>query len=467
MMPDLSPISGSGCPEFRCARRYTRRELLCAGGLSLFGLGLADLLAADARGDTGRAPRGFARAKSCIVLFMWGGPSQLDTWDPKPDAPAEVRGEFRPIATNVSGIRISEHFPRLAQHADRYAIIRSMTHDDPAHLSSVHHVLTGRHAPKVKSDADPPSRKDSPHIGSMLAQLRPTTQSLPAFVTLPWTVSHPAAPGGMAPGQNAGWLGQAYDPFVVTGDPNSAAFQVAGLSLAPDIPMQRFEARQRLLARLDGSDQGSSNYRACQQEALTLIHSPHAGKAFALAEEPTSVRDRYGRNTHGQSLLLARRLIEAGVRMVQVNWHQDHRFFWDTHGDNFNRLKRDLMPPADQGFAALLEDLAQRGMLHETLVVWVGEFGRKPIITRGNAGREHHPWCYSAVVAGGGIRGGQIYGKSDAMAARPADNPVSPADLAATVYHALGISPALQLHDREGRQVSLTEGSAILPLFAG
>jgi hypothetical protein len=439
--------------------------MLRAGGLSIFGFGLGDLLAGVPSQSDG-ALRSFGRAKACIVLFMWGGPSQLDTWDPKPDAPDEVRGEFRSISTRIAGVRISEHFPRLAQQADKYAIIRSMTHDDPAHLSSVHHILTGRHAPKVKSDADPPSRKDSPHIGSVLAHLGPSTRVLPSFVTVPWLVFHPAAPGGMAPGQNAGWLGQSCDPLVVTGDPNLATFRVAGLSLSPEVTMRRFEARKQLLGQLDDMKSASAGYSTFQQRALSLVTSARAARAFELDHEPLAVRDRYGRNIHGQCLLLARRLIEAGVRLVQVNWHQDHRNFWDTHGDNFKRLKRDLMPPADQGFSALLEDLAQRGMLDETLIVWVGEFGRKPTITRGNAGREHHPWCYSAVLAGGGIRGGQVHGKSDAMAAHPVDDPVSPADLAATVYHALGVSPAMLLEDREGRRLSLTEGSPILPLFA-
>jgi hypothetical protein len=396
---------------------------------------------------------------------MWGGPSQLDTWDPKPDAPAEVRGEFQSIATSVPGLHISEHFPRLAQQAVKYAVIRSMTHDDPAHLSSVHHVLTGRHAPKVKSDADPPSRKDSPHVGSMLAYLRPTKRPLPAFVTMPWMVSHPAAPGGVAPGQNAGWLGQAYDPFVVAMDPGSTRVSVPGLNRSSDVSQVRLEGRTHLLAQLDDRPDLAGNYSVFQQRALTLVRSAKMQEAFALDREPAAVRDRYGRNLHGQCLLLARRLLEAGVRLVEVNWHQDHRFFWDTHGDNFNRLKRDLMPPADRGLAALLEDLSQRGMLEETLVVWVGEFGRKPLITRNNAGREHHPWCYTAVLAGGGIHGGQVYGKSDRMAAYPAENPVSPADLTATIYHALGIPPALLLEDREGRLVRVTEGSPILPLF--
>jgi len=462
-----SVCAGSGCPEFRQSRLWTRREMLHAGGLSVFGLGLPDLLATSStRTVTTVGSQSFGKAKACIVLFMWGGPSQLDTWDLKPAAPAEVRGEFRPIATRVPGIRICEHFPLLAQQADKYAIIRSMTHDDPAHLSSVHHVLTGRHAPKVKSDAEPPSRKDSPHVGSVLTYLRPSQRALPSFVTLPWIVSHPAAPGGIAPGQNAGWLGQTYDPFVVTGNPDSPDFRVAGLSLTPEMNPQRFATRQRLLARLDDLQSASGSYSTFQQRALALICSSRASRAFALDQEPAQVRDHYGRNIYGQGLLLARRLIEAGVCLVQVNWHQDHHNFWDTHGDNFNRLKRDLMPPADRGFAALLEDLAERGLLDETLIVWVGEFGRKPTITRGNAGREHHPWCYSAVVAGGGIRGGQSYGKSDAIAAYPAESPVSPADLTATVYHALGITPSTLLKDREGRQIGLTEGSPVLSLFA-
>jgi hypothetical protein len=457
--PDL------GCPEFRRSQFLTRRELLRAGGVSVFGLGLPDLLAAKAAGKGG-GPRSFGKAKACIVLFMWGGPSQLDTWDPKPDAPAEVRGEFRSIATSVPGIRVSEHFPRLAPHADKYAIIRSMSHDDPAHLSSVHHVLTGRHAPKVKSDADPPSRKDSPHVGSVLAYLRPTKRSLPPFVTMPWTVSHPAAPGGMAPGQNAGWLGQAYDPFVVTAEANHpTTVHVPGLGRAPDVSLSRLEGRRRLLAQLNNFPASADNFSVFQQRALALVGSASTRQAFALDREPAAVRDRYGRNVHGQCLLLARRLIEAGAHLVEVNWQQDGRTFWDTHSDNFNRLKRDLMPPADQGFSALLEDLAERGMHDETLVVWVGEFGRKPVITRKNAGREHHPWCYSAVLAGGGIRGGQVYGKSNRIAQYPVENPVSPADLTATVYHALGVKPEMSLKDREGRLIQLTEGSPLLPLF--
>jgi hypothetical protein len=396
---------------------------------------------------------------------MWGGPSQLDTWDPKPEAPAEVRGEFRPITTNVPGVWISEHFPRLARLADRYAIIRSLTHDDPAHLSSVHHVLTGHHAPKVKSDAEPPSRRDSPSIGSALARLRPTGLGLPPFVTMPWIVSHPAAPGGKAPGQNAGWLGAAYDPFVVVADPSAPNFRVPGLARPADLSPARLAGRRQLLVRLDTRVSLAEGSGGSLQRAMDLLTSDAAGRAFDLAQEPARLRTRYGRHVHGQCLLLARRLIEAGVRLVCVNWHQDHQFFWDTHQNNFNGLKHRLMPPADQGFAALLEDLSQRGLLDETLVVWVGEFGRSPRINRQNAGREHHPGCYSAVVAGGGVRGGQVYGRSDRLAAYPAESPVSPADLSATMYHALGVPPDSTLPDRQGRSVVLTEGRPLWSLF--
>jgi hypothetical protein len=466
-MPPIFLSHASGCLEFRRNLSAGRREFLRAGCLSLCGLGLADLLAFAAARTAGRErPLPGGRAKACILMFMWGGPSQLDTWDPKPDAPGEVRGEFKPIATCVPGIRISEHFPRLAKLADQYAIVRSMTHDDPAHLSSVHHILTGRHAPKVKSDADPPSRKDSPHLGSVLAYLHPARRALPSFITMPWIVSHPAAPGGVAPGQNAGWLGQAYDPFVISGDPNAATFRIPGLGRPSDLSLPRLEGRRNLLTQLDDHPVTAAAYSEFRQRAFNLISSTSIQRAFALDQEPVTVRDRYGRHIHGQCLLLARRLIEAGARLVEVNWHQDHHNFWDTHGDNFRRLKKELMPPADQGFSALLEDLAQRGLLEETLLVWVGEFGRNPKITRANAGREHHPWCYSAVLAGGGIRGGQVYGKSDRLAAYPAENPVSPADLTATIYHALGVAPDLTLHDRDGRLVSLTEGTPVVSLFA-
>jgi hypothetical protein len=455
-------LTPAGCRDFRDARTLSRRRWLQLGGLGVLGVGLPDLLAAQAAAQPARPAAGFGRARSCILLFMWGGPSHLDTWDLKPEAPAEVRGAFRPIATSVPGTRISEHFPLLAQRAHRYAILRSLTHDDPAHLSSVHHLMTGRHAPRVRSDVDPPSRRDTPHVGSVLALLRPTGSAVPPFVTIPWIVSHPAAPGGKAPGQNAGWLGPGYDPLVLNGDPAAPDFGVADtLGRAAGVSDSRLQDRRALLGRINPAGPTS----VWQERALDLLSSPVAQRAFDLGTEPAAVRDRYGRHTHGQAVLLARRLIEAGVRLVCVNWHNDGQTFWDTHANNFNGLSGRLMPPADRAFAALLDDLHQRGLLDETLVVWVGEFGRAPRISAGNAGREHWPFCYSGVLAGGGVRGGLVHGRSDRQGAYPAENPVPPHDLTATIYQALGVAQDHVLRDREGRPLVLTEGSPVQNLF--
>lgn len=430
----------------------SRRDVVRAGSLGVLGLGLSNVL-----GSTPAPPR---KAKSVILLFMWGGPSQLDTWDPKPDAPDEVRGEFGSIPTATPGLRIGEHFPKLSTRTDKLAVIRSMTHTDVAHLSSVHHLMTGRLAPRPNSDADPPSRNDTPHVGSMLDHLHPLPPGVPGFVSLPWTVSHPAAPGGVAPGQHGGWLGAGFDPFLVSGDPNAPGFKLAGLGEMD----ARADGRTRLLRHLDRrvSDAGFSS---AQQKAMHLLSAPDVQKAFDLNSEPPKTRDRYGRTTHGQSCLMARRLVEAGVRLVCVNWPNDGKNFWDTHGDNFRSLKTRLMPPADAGFSALLDDLGERGLLDETLVVWAGEFGRTPRINRANAGREHWARCYSAVLAGGGIKGGQVYGASDRIGGEPAEKPVSPADLTATVYHALGVDPDGTVNDRLGRPLSLTEGTPLKGLF--
>jgi hypothetical protein len=287
---------------------------------------------------------------------------------------------------------------------------------------------------------------------------------------MPWTVAHPAAPGGKAPGQHGGWLGKGFDPFRVEGDPNEPGFQVGGLVAPEEIARDRWSERRALLSAQGGpqgwSGAGPRAWDGFQGRALDALVSAEARGAFQVEREDPKVRDRYGRNIHGQCLLLARRLVEAGVGLVTVNWHDDHRNFWDTHGDNFNRLKNALMPPADQGFAALLDDLDQRGRLDETLVVWVGEFGRAPRISRGNAGREHWPRCYSAALAGGGIRGGIVHGASDRWAAYPSRDPVSPDDLGATILHALGIDPATEVRDPTGRPLRINSGTPLVPLFA-
>jgi hypothetical protein len=459
------------CSDFEHARRFSRRQALQAGGLGLLGLGLTDLLAARSLAGPQAAASGFGKAKSCILLFMWGGPSQLDTFDLKPDAPAEVRGEFQPTSTCVPGVQICQHFQHLAQATDRVCLVRSLTHTDPAHLSSGHATLTGNWAPVINSDAEPPSERDSPHIGSVVSKVKPAGRRLPSFVTLPWLAYHPAAPGGKAPGQNGGWLGKSHAPMLLTGDPNAADWKVDQLTLADSITAARLDHRRELLRHIDrqraalGELPAAVDMTGHQEKAFGLLTSGEARAAFDLTAEPDKTRERYGRNIHGQCVLLARRLVEHGVPLVSVNWHNDGHNFWDTHGNNFNRLKNDLIPPADRALAALLDDLTQRGLLEETLVVWVGEFGRRPQITSNNAGREHWPFCYSGLLAGGGIRGGAVYGASDAQAAYPDESPVSPLDFAATMYHALGIDPHATLPDSLGRPIRICEGTPVLPLF--
>jgi Protein of unknown function (DUF1501) len=468
-----------GCDGFQpLGRAINRREAVRVGALSLAGLSLPGLFAGRALAAKSRSPQGLARkaadgsfgqARSCILIFQWGGPSQLDTWDPKPDAPVGIRGQFASIQTATPGVRISEHFPLLAQQTNRLAIVRSMTHDDPAHLSTAHRLLTGHLAPTVNSDAIGPSPQDWPHLGSLLTKCRPTEGAMPTAVTMPWTVAHPAAPGGRAPGQHGGWLGKTFDPFAIEGDPNATDFRVPGLGLPDGVNHGRMAERRSLrseTATLELAGRAAGSWDQLHTRALDAISSAQARTAFSLDREDPRVRDRYGRHIHGQCLLLARRLVEAGVGLVTVNWHDDHSNFWDTHGDNFNQLKNRLMPPADRGFAALLEDLDARGLLDETLVVWVGEFGRTPKLTGGGTGREHWPRCYSAALAGAGVRGGQVYGASDKWAAYPSRDPVSPDDLGATILHALGVDPATEIRDPVGRPLRINNGNPVLPLFA-
>jgi hypothetical protein len=398
---------------------------------------------------------------------MWGGPSQLDTFDLKPDAPAEIRGEFQPIATAVPGVQICEHFSQLAKWTDRLAIVRSLAHDDPAHLSSGHATLTGNLAPVVKSDATPPSDKDSPHMGSLLSKLSPMRDGVPPFVTMPWRALHPAAPGGEAPGQYGGWLGPAHDGILLKGDPNQPDWKPQGLSLPADLGLDRLESRTQLLKVLESQQRAFADakrpeaFHAHQLQAMEMLSSPQIKQAFDLNLESSATRERYGRNIHGQCVLMARRLVEHGVSLVCVNWHNDGQNFWDTHGNNFSRLKNDLIPPADRALSALLEDLEERGMLDETLVVWVGEFGRKPQITAQNSGREHWPYCYSGLLAGGGIAKGAVYGASDRYGAYPIRDSVTPQDFAATILHQLGIDSADVLYDRENRPHRIATGKVI------
>ena len=457
------------CRRWSVPHPLGRRSLLQAGALGLAGMNWPQLLQAQGKPTDGAGP-GFGRAKQCIFLFMWGGPSHIDTFDPKPNAPKEVRGPFATIPTNVPGIEFTEHFHRTARHADKLCVIRSLTHDDPAHLSSVHTVLTGHLPPVNKSDAVPPSDRDTPHLGCVVGKYRAIPSAIPSCISMPWTVSHPAAPGGVAPGQHAGWFGHQNDPFLVTGDPNQPGWKVPGLSLIDGQSPERLGSRQALLQSMNRqqklaeqaglTDQLTSQ----QQKAFGLLTSATVRGAFDLQQESAETRDRYGRHIHGQCALLARRLIDHGVPFVTVNWHNDGQNFWDTHGNNFHRLQKDLIPPADRALSALLEDLSQSGKLDETLIVWVGEFGRGPKIN-GSSGREHHPRCYTGLMAGGGIRGGQIYGLSDRIGEYPAEKPTAPQNLTATMYHAFGFDPATKLYDSLNRPHQLYGANPLVDLF--
>lgn len=449
-----------------------RRTLLQASVLGAAGWAVSSALRANdqAIGGVVSAPNGFGQAKRCLLIFMWGGPSQLDTFDPKPKAPDKIRGPFAPIATNVPGIEFSENFRLLAERADKLTVLRSLHHDDPAHLSSGHTMMTGHLPPVNKSDAAPPSDRDTPHIGCVMSKMRPSQSALPSFVTLPWLTYHPAAPGGQSPGQHGGWLGHQYDPLLVTGDPNKPGWKVPSLALIEGQSPDRLLRRHNLLASIDSQRRAldgtsvASRLSAQQQQALGLLTSPSVRAAFDLDRETPETRDRYGRNTHGQCVLLAKRLLDQGVSFVSVNWHNDGQNFWDTHGNNFNRLKNDLIPPADRALSAILDDLALSGQLDDTLIVWVGEFGRAPVIN-GSAGREHHPYCYSGLMAGGGIGGGRVYGSSDNHGAYPNENPISPQELVATMYHSLGVSPEQVLYDSLNRPHQVLAGQPIRDLF--
>lgn len=456
-------ISIPGLPVPNC-EGSTRREWLRLGGINALGLGLPQLWAArEARGN---APRGDGRAQSCIVMFLFGAPAHQDTWDMKPDSPAEIRGEFRPIATTVPGTFVCEHLPRVAQQAHRFAIVRSLTHPDNTHTVAMHHMLTGvRHAAPNTNPRNQPT--DFPTFGAALNYLRRDLESsdMPHAVSLNAPANQVTAGNFVFPGFFAGFLGSAYDPLFVSEDPSAAAF----LPFPCGDVGERIDQRRSLLAEVDrqtgrlGQVAGVRQFNRHQQRAIELLTSPSVRKACDLSRETPRQRDRYGRSAFGQGLLLARRLVAAGVSLVTVNWARDDAY-WDTHKDNFSDLKTKLLPPFDVAFSALVDDMSQRGLLDETLLVCLAEFGRTPRVNR-SAGRDHWASCFSVLLAGAGVRGGLIHGASDRIAAYPADKPVVPADLAATIYAALGIDRGTEIHDRFGRTYPLFAGRVLEDLF--
>jgi hypothetical protein len=457
-----------GRSSARLCEGLCRRELLRVGGLGALGLMLPDLLggrAAAAGGDWGRS---FGRAKSCIVGFLFGGPPHQDLWDPKPDAPAEVRGEFKPIATGVPGLSIGELLPRTAQVAHRFALVRSVTHPDNTHTVAMHYMLSGhRH---LRPNTNPMNAPDDfPCFGSVVQKLRPSRSQLPSGISVN-APGNEIPSGHIFPGFFAGFLGNHYDPLFVTDNPASPAFRP--LSRLGPAERHTLLERDALLRALDGrgprleTSAAGRNARRFHEKAMSLLTSPAAGRAFDLSQEPQVLRERYGPTPFGQGLLLARRLVEAGVALVTVNWARDYHAsnndLWDTHTGHFRKVKQGLAPAFDAAFSTLLADLDQRGLLDETLVVILGEFGRTPKINA-QAGRDHWAGCNTVVLAGGGIRGGQVCGASDRIAAWPRDRAVGPEDVAATLYHALGLT---HLHDRTGRPFPVATGRAIGELFA-
>ena len=458
----------------------SRRQFMRVGGLGTLGVALPQLL----RSPPSRAAEGsptavstFGKAKRCILLYMWGGPPHHDTFDMKPDAPTEVRGEFSPIHTNVPGMFISDHLPLLSQHADKFTVVRSVNHKNGDHISQCHDMLTGN--AYVKTSPIITARPtDHPHYGAVLSHLKPRGNGLPAYVQLPCVLRSNS--GKVIPGQHGGFLGKKYDPFLIDAVPNKppsqdptferftpSAFRMEGGITVGRLGNRRglVDTMNRRFRQLDES-RVLEQFDGVHQEAFSLLSSTKTRQAFDLGSETPERRDRYGRHTFGQGVLMARRLVEAGVPLVTVYWRNGPvrtDIGWDNHINNFPNLKNWQLPPVDRAFSALLEDLSASGMLEDTLVVWMGEFGRSPHIDAGG-GRQHWPQCYSVVMAGGGIRGGELYGASDEIGAYPADKPVSPIELGATIYHLLGLDGHATIYDHSNRPSHVCRGMPIAGL---
>lgn len=449
-------------PELHSNRR---RHLLQLGQSGLLGLGLGSFMNSTSSRAGGSNNEIQPRAKSLIIVFCTGAISHHDTFDMKPDAPLEIRGEFNPVQTSVPGTVICEHLPKLASRTHKYALVRSLSHKDNNHLMSTHHVLTGHLQPGAFFDKVA-SRDDWPCYSAGCEYLRPRTDGIPSGVNLPtFLMSSPLT----WPGQHAGFLGPMYDPWQIVGDPSSAEFRVDALTLAQEIDTGRLEQRRSLLSRLDQTaavsrDAAAFRMNEDQKLAFSMLSSGKLSQAFEVHRETSSVRDAYGRHPFGQSLLLARRLVEAGVPIVQANMGPVQN--WDSHQAIFSTLKGRLLSPLDQAVAALLDDLESSGRLADTMVLLLGEFGRTPKINK-EGGRDHWGPCFTGLFAGAGVQGGKVIGRTDDIAAYPDSAAYSPDDLGATIYTALGLEPHSIVHDRIGRPVHLNEGKVIEALYGG
>jgi hypothetical protein len=458
------------CHGFRHARP-SRRQALKIGGAGLLGLNMRRVLHAA---ESVAAP--VARAKSVIFLYQFGGPSHLDMFDMKPNAPDAIRGPHRGIQSSVPGLMISEHLPRMAQVMDRVTLVRSVHHPMKNHNSASYYALTGRAPP-----SDDIRLRDTlelfPAYGSVVDRLLPSSDDMPSFVAYPYVMRD----GEVTPGQHASFLGKGHDPFLVTEDPNRKNFRLPELSLPENLSIDRLHNRREMQQLIDRQSRlldysaearGLDSY---YERALGMLDSPRVRQAFDLSSEPDEARDRYGRTTYGQSCLLARRLVESGVKFVNVYFsntiggQSNTSGGWDTHGFNNTRMfpiiEQFHLPLTDQTLPTLLLDLEERGLLDTTLVVWMGEFGRTPKINE-NVSRDHWPGCYTVLLAGGGVRRGFVYGASDKNGARPDRDPVRPDDLAATMFHLLGINHETEVHDANNRPLVVAAGRPITGIFA-
>lgn len=458
------------------SRGFSRRELLRVGGLSLLGLNALDLARLRAQAVPGSAAAR-RRGNSCVFLFLFGGPSHIDLWDMKPEAPVEVRGAFRPQATCIPDICICEHLPQLARQMDKLCLLRTMTHHMNVHGPACSEVFSGREyfGPPITDQA---TREDWPSLSSLVMRYGPAQGGLPPSVVLPWYLQFPGQSKRIA-GQTGGRMGERYNAFLIQGDFARADFEIEGLQLREDVPMGRVRGRRDLLRRMEpAAGPGPLAEQLDRNRAAVFALLAHrAGEVFDLRREPAAVQERYGRTTAGQSLLLARRLVEAGVSLITVNWQDETKVdgvntCWDTHQHSFAKLKDLLCPTFDRAFAAFLEDLHQRGLLETTLVVAVGEFGRTPKLGQFSqsantqkTGRDHWPHAFTALLAGGGVRGGQVYGATTSDGGYVRDKPVTPADLTATILEHVGIDPTREYEDQFQRlQNRLSTGRSVRDL---
>lgn len=456
----------------RLCDRITRREMLRVGGIGLGGLALPKLLASKAIGSVSHK----ATAKSVIVMFVTGGFPQHESWDPKPEAPAEIRGEFGVIPTRTPGLMVGELMPKTAELTDRIAVIRSVVTGDNAHSTSGYQMLTGvPHAPLNRENAPPGRPNDWPAVGGIVQALRPMRGGLPAAIAMPRRIANNNGQDPW-PGTDAGFLGRRYDPWLLECNPNDPDFGIPGCQLAEGMTPLRLDDRRSLLEQFNSHADNlqraaeRSNFDLYRQQAIDLVAGGQARVAFDLKQESDETRDRYGRTIFGQCTLLARRLVEAGVSLVQVQSASDDKKRpngggWDTHEKHNESLKGWLMPTFDQAYSALLTDLEERGLLDETLVCQVTEFGHTPKFNA-KAGRDHWGRVFSIALAGGGIRGGVVYGKSDRNAAEPVDGIVRPCDYLATVFHCMGFSPDTIVHDVQGRPIPISRGTVLESLLA-